>query len=194
MVYWSYMKPLTPTSPHVIIMIGIPGAGKSTFAQRFADTFQAPIINESLLAREAELSNAQREVVANAVFEELLKTNRTLVYEGATDTRTAREALIKRITKAGYHPLLVWVQTESIEAKRRATRPYPKGSGLSSDEFERAVSEFQPPAAREGAVVMSGKHTYATQLKVVLKQLASVRPDVEPGPSQPRPSRNVILR
>ena len=39
------MKPPIPAIPHVILMIGIPGAGKSTFAERFSETFQAPIVS-----------------------------------------------------------------------------------------------------------------------------------------------------
>lgn len=187
------MKPLTPSSPHVIIMVGIPGAGKTAFAQHFADTFAAPFINEFASARELNLNTTQQAGVTKLLLGELLKVNKTLIFEGDTHTRISRERLAKRVTSAGYRPLLVWVQTESSEAKRRAVKPYPKGSGLTPNEFDDAISRFQPPVSKEGAIVISGKHTYATQLKVVLKHLASTRPE-SAAPQAPRSTRNVVLR
>ncbi|NCS82970.1 hypothetical protein GW746_00935, partial [Candidatus Saccharibacteria bacterium] len=89
---------------------------------------------------------------------------------------------VEYIAKAGYTPLIVWVQTESIEAKRRALKKYPQGSELSAKAFEEALKTFETPVAKEQATVISGKHTYATQLRVVLRQLASERPALKPRP------------
>lgn len=179
------MKPLTPASPHAIIMVGIPGSGKSTFAEHFANTFQAPIINSDALQRELNLDTQQITSLQKHMLQELLKTHRTLLVEGMGEKRVQRAELVRTITKAGYKPLIVWVQTDPTEAKRRATKPHPRGSGLTAIEFDERTKQFQAPTAAEGALVISGKHTYATQLKVVLKQLASVpRPPVEQGETE----------
>ncbi len=194
------MKPLTPASPHAIIMVGIPGAGKSAFAERFADTFQAPILNRTKLKKELLLDDEQSDTLVDAILAEYLKTNRTIVIEGGVNRKTNRATLSKVLHKAGYKPLIVWVQTDANEAHRRATKKYPKGSGLTSDEFEVSLKEFQAPVDLERAVVISGKHTYTTQVKVVLKQLASenerpIPPREKPPepPRQPR-SRTVLVR
>ncbi|MBC7459160.1 AAA family ATPase [Candidatus Saccharibacteria bacterium] len=191
------MKPLTPTTPHVIIMVGIPGAGKTTFAEHFAKTFSAPYINQATIVQQAELSKHNADKVSHILLTELLKTNRTLVYEGATATRLQRLTLGKQIIKAGYRPLIVWVQTESVEAKRRATKSS-NVAAVSPSTFDAAIRTFQPPLAVEKAVVMSGKHTYATQIKVVLKHLAGTRPATadssEPDQPRPRTGRNIIVR
>lgn len=188
------MKPLTPASPHAIIMVGIPGSGKSTFAEHFAETFQAPIINESRIAFEAGLTREQTDVVALAFMQEILKAQRTFLIEAADLSKTKRANLIKAIEKAGYKPMLVWVQTETLEAKRRATKALPSGSGLSSEDFDAAIRNFSAPLPKEKPIVISGKHTYATQLKVVLKQLAATRPDLPPQPQSARRTGNIVVR
>lgn len=193
------MKPLNPASPHVIIMVGIPGAGKSAFAERFAETFQAPILNRIKLQRDLHLDDEQVDILAETVLGEYMKTKRTILLEGNLDDKKHRAELIKFFTKQGFRPLVVWVQTDTIEARRRATKPYPTGSGLSSDEFDDIVKHFQAPLISERAIVISGKHTYATQLKIVLKQIATnsqQKPGASPpaGPAtQPR-GRGVIIR
>ena len=189
------MKPLTPATPRAIIMVGIPGAGKTTFAERFSKTFQAPFVNQSAIEHSLELSSDISAKVASMMLDEIIKTNRTFIYEGPTATKGARTAVIQRIISAGYQPLIIWVQTESVEAKRRATKKQPHGSGLSSDEFTSAIKRFTAPSVQEKALVISGKHTYASQLKIVLKRLSSEsRVTSEPDEPRIRSSRNIILR
>src|SRR5690606_4874893 len=174
------MKPLTAASPHAIIMIGIPGSGKSTFAERFAETFQAPIVSLTKLQREFELSTESSERLQDAILTEYLKTHRTVLIDGGFEVREKREAMVRSLVKAGYRPLIVWVQTDTNEAHRRAVKPYPQGSGLLSEEFDALLDTFDPPGEREKMVVISGKHTYTSQLKIILKQLA------KPDHTQPR--------
>ncbi len=192
------MKPLTPPSPHAIIMIGIPGSGKSAFAEHFADTFQAPIVNFSKLQQQFSLTEKKAIELRDTFLSQLLKTRRTLLIDGGANTKTQRAELTKSLTAAGFAPLTVWVQTDTNEARRRAVKPYPQGSGLSDDAFLSKVKSFQAPVAQEKPVVISGKHTYATQLKVVLRQLAAgtVRPTEPPQdrPSKPVAPRGITIR
>lgn len=190
------MKPITPTTPHVIIMVGIPGAGKSAFAEHFAKTFQAPTVNTQQIQNIASVDSATATALSHLLLDELLKTNRTIIYEGPTATKTSRLDISRRVSAAGYKPLLVWVQTESLEAKRRATKKQKDGSQLSAEDFDAAIKRFHPPAATEKVVVISGKHTYTTQLKIVLKHLAGQHRAIEPTVEQPRvrSTRNIIIR
>jgi predicted kinase len=174
------MKPLTAASPHAIIMIGIPGSGKSTFAERFADTFQAPIVSQTKLQRQYDLIDPEAEQLRDAILTEFLKTGKTVLIDGGYEVKEKRDEVVRRLIKVGYRPLVVWVQTDTGEAYRRASKPFPKGSGLQDDIFDALLDQFEPPSAREKMVVISGKHTYASQLKIILKQLAT------PDHSQPR--------
>lgn len=191
------MKPLSPASPHAIIMLGIPGSGKTTFAERFADTFQAPFVNQTKLQREFALSSIQAEALRQLILNEYAKTHRTLLIEGGVETRAARTELIKDLAKAGYKPLLVWVQTDTVESRRRAQKPYPVGSGMTADEFAESVARFEVPTQQEQPVVISGKHTYVSQLKIVLKHLATtpatpVKKPTETPRTQQRPRHRYI--
>ena len=186
------MKPLTPASPHAIIMVGIPGSGKSTFADHFADTFKTPLVSQTKLQREFQLSREAAESLMNSILSEYIKTNRTILIDGGLDEKTHRDDLVRRLVKEGYRPLVVWVQTDTAESFRRASKPYPHGSGILLDEFNELVDLFDPPHEKEKTVVISGKHTYASQLKIILKQLAipdTTQPKLPPSPSTGNRSR-----
>lgn len=185
------MKPLTPTTPHVIILVGIPGAGKSHFADHFAKTFHAPFVNHGALQNMTGISDAEATQLSTHMLEELLKTQRTLIYEGPTHQKAVRSALSRKLEKAGYKPLLVWVQTELGEAKRRSLKT---DQNMNPSLFDTRIERFQAPTAAEKPVVISGKHTYASQVKMVLKHLAHVRPEHETPVVRPRTGRNILIR
>lgn len=181
------MKPLTSASPHAIMMVGIPGSGKSTFAQNFADTFQAPIISQSTLQRDYGLSLSAAISLRDSFLTECIKTKHTLIIDGGLDTKESRESMAKYLTKKGYRPMLIWVQTDTNEAFRRASKPHPRGSGMADEEFDAQLDQFEPPHERERATVISGKHTYKSQMKIVLKQLAQGTTATPKYPAAPRP-------
>jgi predicted kinase len=126
---------------------------------------------------------------------ELLKTGRTLVYDGYTEAKSDRTFVAQLARQAGYNMLTVWVQTESVSAKSRATRRRRDGGGMSEDEFDAALRRFTTPGVAEKPIVISGKHTYASQLKIVLSRLV-VPPAAAPDPTvRVRPATHrVILR
>lgn len=183
------MKQSSSASPKAIVMVGLPGSGKSAFAEHFAETFQAPIINSGALQQELRLDGDQADWLQAIVLNEYLKTRRTVLVDAPLETKARRAAVISTIIKAGYHPLLVWVQTDPVESRRRATKKYPVGSGLTPEEFQDAFRNFEPPTAKERPVVISGKHTFTTQLKVVLKQIATATE--RPASASDAPARNV---
>lgn len=197
------MKSLSLSQPHVIIMTGIPGSGKSFFAEKFADTFHAPYVSQATVAHLANVREAEATQVTLYFLQELLKSKQPVVFDGASETRTERAELARVARKAGYETLFVWVQTDIATAKGRSTKDL-KGKTsqtLTPELFDQRVKRFTPPNAIEKPMVVSGKHTYASQAKVVLKKLsapraASTQP-IEP-PMRPTtsaaPRRNIIIR
>lgn len=193
------MKPLSSNKPHMIVVVGIPGSGKSFFAEHFAATFKAPLISYDRLRTELTTDcddNVIAGNIANYLLEEVLKTGRTVVYDGQTDLRTERALVAKKSRDSGYEPLFIWVQTESVTAKKRATKPNPDKTNLSIEQFDIKFRRFSPPHQTEKAIVISGKHTYNSQLKIVLKHLVEPRANVAEPISTVRPHmiRNTLIR
>jgi predicted kinase len=193
------MKSLSLAQPHIILMVGVPGSGKSFFAENFAQTFNAPYVSLEKIIPYTTDDNAATELMQHYV-DELLKTQRPIIIEGNADTRVEREKLTRKAKVAGYETMTVWVQTDPITAKTRSVRDSKNkvNRTLSADEYDRIVKRFTPPNALEKPTVISGKHTYATQAKIVLKKLSSGRPEISthaiaPVPTEERSRRNNII-
>lgn len=181
----SYMKQLSLAKPHAIVMVGVPGSGKTFFAEKFSETFRAPFLNQNKLQ---VFAPDQTNELTDYLLKELLKTGQSIIIEGDTDTRTARVELGRKIRAAGYEMLLVWVQTDAGTAKARAT----KESKLDSEAYDKAAKRFTAPTPPEKSIVISGKHTYASQTKVVLQRLSAPRAEISTHSSAPiRPERPV---
>lgn len=178
------MKPTEITKPHLIIMVGIPSSGKSFFAEHFAETFKAPMISYDQLRKEIfsnpTFSNDENEIikkVSDRILDEILKTKKTIIYEGQANLRIERFELTKKAHSVGYEPLFIWVQTETLAAQKRATKSSLEKPALSIEEFNAKLKKFNPPNKNEKFIVISGKHTYPSQLKIILKHLIQPRPE-----------------
>jgi predicted kinase len=195
------MKSLSLSQPHLIIMTGVPGSGKSFFAEKFADMFRAPYVCYEKISI---LCNGSDSVAVRDLFyyqiDELLKTQQAVIIEGLSDTRTERSELARKARAAGYVPLLLWVQTDPSTAKSRATRVAKNkpNSTMTPEEYDQYARRFTPPNAIEKPVVVSGKHTYATQAKVILKKLSAPHTEISahttPIATREPGRRNITVR
>ena len=183
------MKSLHLSQPHALIMVGVPGSGKTFFAKKFADTFNAPFINLDHIVPHARDLSAAAEL-AQQQLTELLRTKQSIILELNTASRQSREELHKILRNSGYQPLLVWVQTDIETAKTRSHRDKTKGAA----HFDGQIKRFSPPHANEKPVVISGKHTYATQAKSVLKRLSEPRTSLSTRSISPERSNHIIVR
>lgn len=171
------MKSLSLSKPHLIITVGLPGSGKTFFAEKFAETFHAPLVSHEKLAHKLERHDAVIDEIALEQLTQLAKTGQSIVVDGLADSRASRNELLKFASLNKYSTLIVWVQTDAATAKARATKAAQNESRqtLTPGEFDAAVKRFAAPVAVEKPVVISGKHTYATQAKVILKRLSEPR-------------------
>lgn len=175
------MKSLQLSAPHLIAMVGAPGAGKTHFANEFAKMFGAARLDSGVLK---DLSNDEAAIRATSLklLEQMLTTRQTIIFEGATEKRAWRSEIIRLARAAGYKVLFVWVQTDQITARTRWVRLHRQSEEL----FDEYFRQFSPPHPSEPYVVISGRHTYNTQARTVLKRLSeSARPKTEPT-IQPR--------
>lgn len=186
------MKTLSFARPLLLMMIGLPGAGKSFFATQFATTFNTPLVSADRVrfelfahpAYSAEEHNIISRILGNEL-QELLKTKSTILIDGNCNTAAERKQLAAAAKKYGYESLIVWVQTDEATAQQRATRRKPSkddktfSHSLTDSQFTGIAKRFSHPQ-REPYVVISGKHSYGTQAKMVLRKLANTRTD-SPG-------------
>lgn len=201
------MKSLSLVKPLILIVIGTPGSGKSFFARQFSETFSAPEVNYDRLQHTLSTDSEVVQKIAEFEIDELLKTQKTFIIDGAGYSRAQRVALRKKAQESGYDTLLIWVQTDENTAKYRSMKRSARrkddqyNTSLTSQQYDSLVKRFTPPAVNEQSVVISGKHTYATQAKVVLKKLVAAREATRPivnhgdrAPDASAPRRNVIIR
>ena len=187
------MTSLHLSRPHAIMMVGLPGSGKSFFAAKFAETFNAPYIDALTLTSYAKDVKSAMKIVTNFAGQ-IARTGQTFIYEGDTDSRAMRTEFAQFARRNGYQPLIVWVQLDEKTARDRTL----KSGKIDDSTFNSIIKNFSPPHASERAVVISGKHTYASQAKVVLAKLSKevrARPSsVPPRPSEVSARRTVIIR
>lgn len=170
------MKSLQLTKPHLIVIVGIPGSGKTFFGSQFSKTFNAPYLNFG------ELQTLFGDDLASKAWDytldQLCLTKQTIILEGPGNTKNERRTLNTFARTKGYQTLYVWVQTEPSTAQHRATKRAPgrqQISLLTDDEFANYASRFEQLLSVEPYMVISGKHTYASQAKNVLKKLVEPR-------------------
>ena len=178
------MESLNLSNPLVMVVIGLPGSGKSFFAGAFAQTFGAALVSRdkirwTLFAHHtySDNENTMTDQVSDLLITELFRTRKTFVLDGGYDTRVARAELAAEARKAGFKVLTIIVQTDEPTSQRRAANRDARRSGdkykqsLSAEEFAAQVKAHQPPVIDKNTVVISGKHTYQTQVRTVLKKI-----------------------
>ncbi len=186
------MKSLSTSRPLVLLMVGVPGAGKSHFARQFAQLFHTPLVSYDkihyMLFSEPEFTKEEELLVAslmNSQMQELFKTQKTFIIDGAVNSRAARLEVERIAKKNDYGTLTIWVQTDADSAQYRVTSRNKKRDGdkynskMTEEQFKKYAQRINPPALKEENVVVSGKHTFASQAKAVLKKIVVPR-DIVP--------------
>lgn len=179
------MKNLNLPNPHLLILAGIPGSGKTFFAKHFAKTYNLPIISCSvtteILFEQPDHSNEERAIVQRLnlnELEQMLKTKSTVIYDGNTDSRASRQEAARLARASGYTPIVVWIQTDTPTALQRATSRVVNSSPVSHEVFNKMLTKFTSPNHAEKHIVISGKHTPASQVRNIVAKLKPNSPKV----------------
>ncbi|MDR1196966.1 MAG: ATP-binding protein [Candidatus Nomurabacteria bacterium] len=188
------MKSMSLGSPMVIVVVGVPGVGKSFFARRFAETFSAPLVSEDKIRYTlftnhtySKNENVMVEQVARLIVDELLVNGKTFILDGGYSSRVSRDNIAHLASQYDFRTLIVWVQTEEATARRRAQNRSLKVAGdqykqsLTPEQWDTLAKAFTAPDIENkerNTVVISGKHTYAAQAKTVLRKIVESRADL----------------
>mgnify|MGYP001038729748 FL=1 len=158
------------TSPsngqRAILVFGAPCSGKTTFGKQFAAQFNATFYDLDTLKQEHNLS---RQFILLLV-EQIARTGATLVFEGGISTEKERREIAEILRSVGYTPTLIWIQTDVKTVSARLKNKL-KSVDKAKSVYEACIKVLEAPSEAETPIVLSGKHTYHTQLKQVLTQL-----------------------
>lgn len=151
--------------PYALLIFGVPMSGKTEFATKFSKQFKAPLLNL------AELPGIPRKSFLSLI-KNVAISEQTLIVEGGLDTGRHRAEIARLLSKAGYRPVLIWVQTD-VKAVKQRLKVKLKSIDAAKKYFDERIEQLEAPADAERAIVISGKHTFATQLKTTLAGLAA---------------------
>jgi gluconate kinase len=155
------------SKPYAILVFGAPMSGKTVFSEQFSEKFNAPFLN---LAELREQYNVSRKACLTLI-EQIAKCKQTLVIEGAIDTEKQRNEIRDMLSKVGYMPVLIWVQTDLNAIKQRMRRKY-KTIAEAKLALAESYKKIEAPADHEDPLVISGKHMFQTQCRNVLLGLS----------------------
>lgn len=167
--------------PKLFCLVGLPGSGKTFFAEQFSEEYQIPFINlnkwrffmfdEPSFSREED---AQLTRYGADILREFFKTKQSLLLEGNLYSRVDRQRYAQLARRYGYQPVVIWVQNVDAESKRRAVRlnrNQPKDFLLTPEVFDDLQRRFTPPNEVEKPIAISGKHSFKMQYRSVLKRI-----------------------
>lgn len=179
----------------MLVVVGIPGSGKTFFASQFSDTFNSPYVDYGYFRRMAGDFKAGTKLAGYTLLQ-VLKSKQTVVIEGRGATANDRLEIVKAAHRVGYNVMFIWIQTDPDASEDRALNS--KTAPITQQEFNRQASEFQSLGEKENYIVVSGKHTYASQARVVLKRLVAARENptktILPTPTRNHPGRGRLVR
>lgn len=161
-------KSQTLSQPRAILVFGAPASGKTTFCEKFSQQFRAPYYN--LTEIEEDLGIDRKKVLF--ILDLIAKTGQNVIIEGELNTEADREEIKYLLKEEGYNPSLIWIQTDVNTIKTRLKNRL-KSVAKAKEEYDRKISELEAPSESENPIVLSGKHTFGTQLSHTLSQLAN---------------------
>lgn len=176
------MSKLSLTKPTLVMLYGFPGAGKTYFARQLAESVGAAHISSDRLRYELfekpQYTKQENDIVEHLMeymSEEFLKAGVGVVYDSNAMRGSQRRKLRELARKSHAEQVLIWTQTDqatsfarlSVRDRRKSDDKY--AAPYDKSGFEEYIGHMQNPF-NEDYVVISGKHTYSTQLSAVVKK------------------------
>jgi predicted kinase len=177
------MTKVAPTKPLLILLYGYPGSGKTYFARQLTDHLQTAHIHGDRIRGELfdhpRYDKEENEVIAQLMdymTGEFLSAGLSVIYDTNAMRVGQRRLLRDMARKSHAQPLLVWFQidTESSFARtqNRDRRRSDDKFAIPYDRaiFDRVAGAMQNPQ-NENYIVISGKHSFPTQLSAIMKRM-----------------------
>lgn len=173
----------TSTKPFIVMMYGFPGSGKTSLARQLGEELGLVHLQEDKIRSELFGDNSSGDLtggvsrVMNYMASNLLQAGVSVAYDANVIRSSDRKKIRELATTAKAASLLVWLQVDpETTFTRTQSRDRRKSDDKYADEYtedgyRNILSQMQNPAASEGYIVVSGKHTFHTQKGAITKKL-----------------------
>ena len=180
------MSKVHPNKPLLVLLYGFPGSGKTYFSRQLCDSVQAAHVQGERIRGELfetpRYDREENQVVQHLMdymTGEFLNAGMSVVYDTNAMRLSQRRQLRELARKNHVQTILVWFQIDvegafaraSKRDRRRADDKYTPPMDRTT--FDRVASGMQNPSNEE-YVVISGKHTFSTQLSAFMKRLSEL--------------------
>jgi predicted kinase len=153
--------------PVLYLLIGYPGAGKTTVARIIHEKTGAVHLWSDLERHKlfAQATHSEAESIElydelNRRTEALLKDGRSVVFDTNFNFREDRHKLQEIADRHGADTVIIWVSVPESVARHRAVDRGLKRNGyhtpLTDAEFTRFISKLEPPAEDEKVIKIDG--------------------------------------
>ncbi len=164
--------------------VGLPGAGKTTFATSLSYWLNVPHLRGDKIGLELfrfpTFSPQERQMVyaeMNRRAGEGLRAGKHIVYDAAVNTRAQRDQLIVLAQQHGGEAIGVWVEVATEMAKKRAGTA--RDSGIAGPVtriipphiFDQYAAAFEAPVDGEPVAIIAGNACFALQYRRLQRQI-----------------------
>lgn len=167
---------MTQRPRFLILVFGLPGTGKTTFAHALSDYLKAEHLNTDVIRDRLGKRSQYNEHTKEFIYDELLRSARFELDKGRgviLDGTFYKESLRKRFTELGsdYGLPVIWVEVcageKVIKERISVTRPY------SEADFEvyKNIKEAFEPLGEASIQVHSDKEDVQEMIDKTLKQI-----------------------
>lgn len=149
-----------------ILVFGAPCSGKTTFCEQFAKRFGVAFFDLDAIKTEYNLS---RKLVI-MLLTQIAKTKKTVILEGGLGTEKERNEIRRVFQAAGYVTSTIWIQTDIVTIRTRLKNKY-HSITKAKEVYDTVLPTLEAPSEIESPIILSGKHTFDTQLRHTLTGL-----------------------
>ncbi len=157
--------------PILYLMLGYPGAGKTTVSEKIAgltgavhvnsDQFRLHMFKEPLGI--SEIQHEKMYEMLDYMTLKILKSGKSVIYDANLNRYAHRKEKYDIAKKVGAEVKLIWVQTDVEIARKRATQEAEDHPGhrpfgnMSEEVFDRLTKQIEPPFQEENPIILSGQ-------------------------------------
>ena len=166
-------KEITKRDPQLVVVFGLPGSGKSTFAQELSSAIDARVINSDMVRDDVLLRGNYADKAKEKVYAEMLKmavnnikNGDSVILDGTYSKEKLRQKVVSKARELHLIPHFIEVKADE-EVIRDRIRAKRKESDADYDVYLNIRAQFEPLCSRHLVV----RSDYQTSEEMLTKAL-----------------------